>query len=363
MGLQSPIWVLLRVPSPPVILSVRCRLMLSAGISAVGIINLLAGFLEKPEYMWALWGLNGLCSGACWPAIGCLIVSNFPEHKRGRIWSLVSGSMNAGSTLSPILADFLVHRTSWNTSFMLIGIVDLLIGAVLFILLPEESSSINPTDKTDPNTPVSSPWSWDILLNKFMFSVCLSQMIVTFSLISFSTWGQMLFIEKLGTDTLTAGIMVSVYEIGGFCGSTTSGFLADYVARTFKTRSSPRAYPGILCCGISCVSVAALQFLTPSYIVCRVCAFGSGFGFYGTMAMYGLLTREYVSREHAGTLTAVMVVCSQVGGFCAGSPLAEFYENHQISDGFWIVSSILPVAFVCMTVLTMVDGQYKEKRE
>ena len=42
------------------------------------------GLLEKPEYMWALWGLNGLCSGACWPAIGCLIVSNFPEHKRGQ---------------------------------------------------------------------------------------------------------------------------------------------------------------------------------------------------------------------------------------------------------------------------------------
>ena len=281
----------------------------------------------------------------------------------GRIWSLVSSSMNAGSTLSPILADFLVHYTSWNISFILIGIVDLLIGAVLFILLPEESNSNKQTDKTDSSNPVTSPWKWDILFNKFMFSVCLSQMLVTFSLISFSTWGQMLFIEKLGSDTLTAGVIVSVYEIGGFCGATTSGFLADYVARTFKTRSSPRAFPGILCCGISCISVAALQFLPPTYTVCRICAFGSGFGFYGTMAMYGLLTREYVSREHAGTLTAVMVVCSQLGGFCAGAPLAKFYENHQISDGFWIVSSILPVAFLCMGVLTMVDGQYKRKEE
>ena len=276
----------------------------------------------------------------------------------GRIWSLVSSSMNAGSTLSPILTSILIQYTSWNISFVLVGIVDVIVGVALFSSLPDTDSNNN--SKTAAST-ASTPWKWDMLLNKFMFAICVSYFIATFGLIAMSTWGQMLFIEKLKTDALSAGLIVSVYEIGGFCGATVSGFFADYVARNFKSKGSPRSYSGLACTAVSCLSVTSLQLLPSSNLLCKVCAFGCGFGFYGTVAMYGLLTREYVSREHAGTLTAVMGVCSQLGGFCAGSPLASFFENHHISDGFWIVAYVLPVALVCMFLLTVVEGQYKQK--
>ena len=279
----------------------------------------------------------------------------------GRIWSLISSSMNAGSTVCPPLTHFLVYHTSWNASFTIIGTVDVIIGAVLFAVLPENKGTDNCTETSSSTSEKVIPWKWDMVLNRFMFAICFSFMILTFSLIAMSTWGQMLFMEKLNTDTFTAGFIVSLFEIGGFCGATASGFLADFVARNFKTKGSPRSYSGVLCTGIFCISITTLQCLPPSTLLCKTCAIGCGFGLYGTMAIYGLLTREYVSKEHSGTLNAVMCVCSQVGGFFAGSPLARFYETHAVSDGFWIVAYVAPVAFVCVCVLTIVDGKYKKK--
>ena len=178
-----------------------------------------------------------------------------------------------------------------------------------------------------------------------------------------STWGQMLFMEKLGIDTFAAGGIVSVYEIGGFCGSFLSGFLADSVAKNFKTTSSPRSYPAVLGCGIAAVSAFCMQSVSPSYLTSQICAFGYGFGTFGAISMFGLMAREYIAPEYSGILTASLAVASQVGAFCAGTPLAWLYETRPIVDGFWIVAYVVPVALVSMSLLTLTSKKYKVKDE
>lgn len=201
-----------------------------------------------------------------------------------------------------------------------------------------------------------------MLVNKFMFLICSGYFIITFALITMATWGQMLFMERLGVESLQAGLVVSGYEIGGFCGAVVSGFITDYISLNYQT-TNPRSYSTAICSGIGCLSAITLQTLGTSMFVCRVCAFGYGFGMFGTVAMYGLMTREYVTREHGGFLTAFLGVMSQLGGFCAGSPLASYFEDKGVEEGFWIVSYVLPITFVLMCLLTAVDGRYKVKRD
>ena len=223
---------------------------------------------------------------------------------------------------------------------------------------------VTPSSATDSPQPPATPWQWGMLFNKFVASLCVGYTVLTFGVITMGTWGQMYFIEKLGIGTMSAGAIVSVYEIGGFCGATTSGFFADFLSKSLKnSRSSPRSYSAVVFTAVVCAASFGLQFLPPTYFACQVCAFGYGFGMFGTIAMYGLMVREFVPREHGGTLSAALAFAQQVGGFSAGSPLAWYSESHSIAAGFWIVTCLLPVAFVFMCLLTVLDGKYKVKEE
>lgn len=239
----------------------------------------------------------------------------------------------------------------------------LLAGAVLFATLPTNNIKNTSDDTSDDTTVPQAVWHWGMLFNMFMTLLATTYTCLTFAVITMSTWGQMLFMELLEVDTLAAGGIVSVYEIGGFCGSFLSGFVADFVAQKLETFGSPRSYPAVLCCGIASASAISMQIYSTSYLGCQVCAFGYGFGTFGAISMFGLMAREYVESEYSGILTAYLAVASQVGAFCAGTPLAWLYETKPIADGFRIVACVVPVSLLCMSALTFVSKKYKQKRE
>ena len=178
-----------------------------------------------------------------------------------------------------------------------------------------------------------------------------------------ATWGQMWFIEHLDIDSLTAGSIISVFEIGGFCGATSSGFFADYMAKRHGgSRETPRSYSLVLFSSIACLSCLALLTLGTQLSICRICCFFYGYGMYGAIAMFGLIAREFVPSGHGGLASAALAVASQVGAFLACAPLAWLVGQKSFSEAFWIVTYCLPVALVMFAGMTSVNGKYIEKR-
>jgi len=90
----------------------------------------------------------------------------------------------------------------------------------------------------------------------------------------------------------------------------------------------------------------------------QISCFGFGAGAFGSISMFGLMTREYVPVDCGGSLSAMIAVAAQVGGFSAGSPLAMYNEYSSIYEGFWIVSVLMPVAVVALSLLTKLEGAY-----
>lgn len=336
------------------------RKVLAVGIAGVGLVNILAGVLCNTDVLWLLWGCNGLFCGICWPPIAVLIIKSYSVESRGKAWSLMSTSMNAGATLSPIMTDLLVMYSSWQMAFIVPGVLDVLIAVAVLVLIQPKEPEPTPLSSSS-TTPNVSNWEWAMVFNPFMLLICLAYAILTFGVISVGTWGQMYFMRSLDVSTLTAGAMISGYEIGGFCGASLSGVLADWLAKHHNQKSSPRSYCALLFAGIAGVAHISFHYIPKSVFLAQISCFMFGAGAFGSISMFGLMTREYVPVDCGGSLSAMIAVAAQVGGFSAGSPLAMYNEYSSIYEGFWVVSMCMPVAVLSLSLLTKLEGVYVSK--
>ncbi len=211
----------------------RPRYFMGFGLIMTGIINILFGFSSSVLMLTFLWVLNAWFQGWGAPACARLLTSWYSQSERGCWWGLWNTAHNIGGALIPLLVSYLTLHYSWLYGFIVPGCIGVIVGLFLCFYLRD-------TPKT-MGLPSIGSWRNDhleqlneyqdsglsyreilrkyVIGNKYIWLLGISYALVYIVRTSISDWGNLYLTERYDFDLITANSAVSLFEVGGFCGS------------------------------------------------------------------------------------------------------------------------------------------------
>ena len=241
-----------------------------------------------------------------------------------------------GLTIAPSVVTFFVVEQggSWQSSYILIGAIILLLGLVILLSLPHWQFKNRQGEKEKK-------------LRQTRISETLRQPIVQIGLVFFFLYGGVeigtgqlantLLIEARGLPQTIASSWVSAYWGSFTVGRILMGLLA--------LRLGDRALLNI--CYFSSVLGSMLLFVNAHEILSFAGLLGIGFGMSAVFPILILQTNQRVGRDHAANAIGFQVGCAGLGG-AALTGLGGIFVEHVGPE------SISAFVFVCAALMVLV---------
>lgn len=306
------------------------RYFMSIGLIVTGMLNLLFGM---SSWLWAfaiLWGLNGWFQGWGWPGCARLLTHWYSQTERGRWWTIWSTSHNLGGFLIPLLVTFCAEYFGWRYAMYVPGAICMFAGFWLMNRLRDTPQSlglpsiekfqgeqIGKGDTVERNTlSVREILFTYVLTNKFVWALGLFSFFLYVIRAMINNWSMMYLIEVKHYSHVTAGICVSLFEVGGFVGCLAGGWMSDVV---FQGRRNPINVLFTLCILVVLAGFKWISFAWP--ILDAAFLFLFGFFIFGPQSIIGLATAELSHKKAAATASGFAGCFSYLGAAVAGAPL------------------------------------------
>ncbi|WED24958.1 MFS transporter family glucose-6-phosphate receptor UhpC [Vibrio sp. JC009] len=354
----------------------RPRYFMGIGLIITGIVNILFGFSSSIVMLTFLWILNAWFQGWGWPACSKLLTSWYSQSERGRWWGVWNTAHNVGGAMIPLLVSYLTLHYSWRYGFIVPGCIGVAVGLFLcfylkdtpkFMGLPSVGSwrndSLEKTNENlDPGMSYGNILKKYVIRNKFIWLLAFSYALVYFVRTSINDWGNLYLTEMHGFDLITANSAISLFEIGGICGSLVAGWGSD---RLFGGNRSPMNL--LFSIGIF-MSVAALWLMPmASFVVQAAGLFTIGFFVFGPQMLIGMTAAECSHKSSVGAATGFVGIFAYMGAAIAGYPIAVVLEYFSWSGFFMIISLssagigllLLPFLLVQTPAINTVKAQTK----
>ncbi len=339
---------------------VGARRLISLGLLASGILNILFGFSRGIGAMMLVWGLNGYCQSMGWAPTVKTVANWFPPERRGKMSGLLGTSYQIGNAYSWALAGLVVGLWGWRWAFWIpAGIVILSAfhwytrgrNAPEEIGLPtieEEARSTSATSRIRKDHHIGfghtlrlvlmTPRIWYVALGLF----CLN--IVRYGFIG---WAATYMFEVQKAAISTAAYKTIAIPLAGSLGAIVAGWMSD---RFFQSRRAPVATIMLLILGAS----AWLYPRVPAgnWVLSLCCLLVIGFMTYGPhVLIVGALPMDLCTRKACSSGAGFVDCLGYVGASLTGVGsgwLADKY-GWNAAFHFWVVAAA--VAAVLMGFL------------
>ncbi len=343
------------------------KYFMGLGLIASGIVNILFGLSSSLTVMVILWMLNAFFQSWGWPACAKILTTWYSRSERGFWWSIWNTCINVSGAVLPIVIGYIAMTWGWRYGFFVPGIIACLMGSVLFFRLRDKPTTMglptvgdwrdDPLEKQQENEGVNLPFrdkvKTYVLMNKYIWLLCGSYMLVYIVRIGINDWASLYLVERHNATLLTANTAVSMFEVGGFLGSLFGGWGSD---KFFRGNRAPMNL--IFALGIF-ISVAAL-WLTQldNVFILSACLFSVGFFIFGPQMMIGMAAAECSHKDLAGTSTGLVGLFGYLGAALAGYPISLIIEQFSW-EGFFTVITIVAAA-VGLLLLPFMKAQDPE---
>ncbi|KAA1192301.1 MFS transporter family glucose-6-phosphate receptor UhpC [Photorhabdus heterorhabditis] len=334
------------------------RWFMGAGLMMTGALNIMFAFCSSFSALLIIWTLNGFFQGWGWPPCARLLTHWYSRNERGFWWGCWNISINIVGITIPMLSAFLATTYSWQAALMMPGIIGILLGIWLCYQLcdiPQQQGlpSIGRWrqdllelrhEQLSPPMPMMQILRDTILINKTIWLLGFSYILVYLIRMAINDWGNLWLSEIHGANLLSANATLSLFELGGLVGALFSGCGSDLL---FRGQRAPMIL--LFALGLF-ISVTAL-WLTPihHYALLAVCFFSIGFFVFGPQMLIGLAATEYCHKQAAGTVTGYLGLYAYLGAAMAGWPLSQVVAHYGWSGIF----ALLTVASAMMGLLLM----------
>ena len=111
--------------------------MLSIGLTAAGLSNLLVGLFPPYLAILVLWGSNAFAQSMLWSSVLCTVAAIYPPEAAGRKSSIMVTVVAAGNIAGILLNLFLIDRFGLRWAFLIPGGITLVMAALIVGLLRE----------------------------------------------------------------------------------------------------------------------------------------------------------------------------------------------------------------------------------
>ncbi|GIY42333.1 glucose-6-phosphate exchanger SLC37A4 [Caerostris darwini] len=356
---------------------ISARILFSTGLTFCGLVTLLFASSSSVAVFSLLWFLNGFGQGCGWPACSKILRQWFSPTQFGTWWSVLSASANISGGLSPFFTAFLVLNYGWRFSLFLAGSVSVGLGFVaLFALvnspvdvgLPSFQATGEKKDKGEASSGEATVG--DLLRCPSLWLVSFCYMVVFCAKTGTVDWGQLYLLEDRKHTQYVASAFTSSVESGGFLGGILAGYLTDLVLKSrspdaSKERGNPRMpmaaffMVGVLGC------LHLLQFSITeesSQLWISTIGFLLGAGFYGPIAIYGVVASESAPIHLSGTSHAVVALAANVGAIISGLPFSYIAKYYNWSAIFFILEITTAVNLVIMFLCRNLNYNMAKKK-
>lgn len=281
-------------------------------------VTLLMGFAKTFDQLYALRAIMGVSEAFYVPAGLALIV----DYHQGKTRSIAVGIHMTGIYLGQAFGGFgatIAHRLSWQTTFLLFGMVGVIYSIVLILFLKEHKTYAIPTESRSFGKELRNMFKGaGVLLSSLSFWVILFYFSAP-SLPGWATknWLPTLFANNLHMNMEMAGPIATItIALSALIGVLTGGFLSD---RWVQSNLRGRIYTGAIGLALTIPAVLLLGF-GGSFITIwgGALCFGFGFGMFDVNNMPILC--QFASPRHRATGYGLM----NMAGISAGALITTF---------------------------------------
>ncbi|AKH62658.1 MULTISPECIES: MFS transporter family glucose-6-phosphate receptor UhpC [Photorhabdus] len=345
------------------------RWFMGAGLVMTGVLNIIFAFCSSFPALLLIWTLNGFFQGWGWPPCARLLTHWYSCNERGFWWGCWNISINIVGVTIPMLSAFLATTYGWQAALMMPGIIGILLGIWLCHQLcdiPQRQSlpSVGhwrqdslelQHEQLSPPMPMMQILRDTILINRTIWLLGLSYILVYLIRMAINDWGNLWLSETHGTNLLSANATLSLFELGGLTGALFSGWGSDLL---FRGQRAPMIL--LFALGVF-ISVTAL-WLMPihHYVLLAVCFFSIGFFVFGPQMLIGLAATEYCHKQAAGTVTGYLGLYAYLGAAMAGWPLSQVVAHYGWSGMFALLTIAAAMMGLLLMPLLMADVSKRE---
>jgi OPA family sugar phosphate sensor protein UhpC-like MFS transporter len=307
------------------------RILLLAGMGISVISGVMFGISDSYWMFMLFIGLNGLAQGTGWP--GCIgsLAFWFRRKQRGSVLGIWSTCYQLGPIAATVLASFLLGRAGWRWSFFGGSIVLLAIWFIVLLLHPDRPENAGLPSLVDDEDEMQKPssvanesaWNRNIIVTIAMMGLiyfCIK--FLRYALWSWLPW----FLNKNFTMTETnAGYLSIIFDICGFAGVITGGFLSD---RLFHGR---RAVLSFIMLGWMTLSFVILYLLGSKNILVFTISIGvAGFMLFGPDSLLsGVGAIDVGSKQGALAAAGVINGMGSIGTIFQEQLIGWLYQRYD----------------------------------
>jgi len=340
----------------------NARYFMAFGLIATGMTNIFFGFSSSLFFFAVFWGLNGWFQGFGWPPCARLLTQWYSQNERGSWWSSWNVSHNVGAAVIPIIVAICISYSGWRLAMYVPGVLCILGGLFLLNRLRDtpESLGLPPIEKfrDDYGNQKSSEVEAEkklstkelmyqyVLYNPVIWMLAISYFFVYVVRIGVNDWSALFLIESKGYSQMSANGCVSFFEIGGFVGSLTAGWLSD---RLFSAQRGP---VNVLFAVGMLLSIGCFWLVPQGHFWLDYLAmFFVGFTVFGPQMMIGLAAAELSHKRAAATATGFTGWFGYVGGAVAGYPLGKLAQDFGWAGFYWAIIACCAISILLLIPL------------
>ncbi len=316
----------------------NARYFMAVGLILTGVFNICFGLSSSIFWFAVFWGLNGWFQGFGWPPCARLLTHWYSKSERGRWWAAWNVSHNVGGAIIPLLAAVCAMYFGWRYAMYVPGVLCILVGFVLInrlrdtpeslglpsvgIYRKDEQEIAEAQADSENNMSAKQMFVEFVLKNKFIWLLAIAYLFVYVIRIGFNDWTALFLVENKGYSQLGANGCVSLFEVGGFCGSLVAGWASD---RIFSAQRGP---VNALYAGGILLSVLLFWLVPPGYALLDSAAmFLIGFTVFGPQMLIGVAAAELSHKKAAATSTGFIGWFAYAGSALAGYPLGVIAQS------------------------------------
>jgi len=262
------------------------------------------------------------------------------SSKRGIGISFYSLGVGAGGALTPLIIVWSMQRWGWRTSFVLCGIVGMIIALVWGLYVtdrPEDHPGVNaaelallrsgPGERTTRETrgENSGPTPWRKILSSGSVRILvLSFMCRAYAIYFFDTWFFIYLLKGRGISISKGGFWGGAPYLAILLLSPFGGWVSDFAVKSFGKRRGRQTSVWL---GMACS--ALLIWLggnaANNTLAIILVALGAGFNMFASVTWWA--TCIDLAPRHAASLSALMNTCGALGGWLAPVLTAYIAES------------------------------------
>lgn len=335
------------------------RYFMSFGLIITGLTNIFFGMSSSLLFFAIFWGLNGWFQGFGWPPCARLLTHWYSQNERGSWWSSWNVSHNIGGALIPLIAAACTFYFGWRYAMYIPGVLCILAGLFLINRLRDTPQSLGlPSiekfrDDYGNSTAAEVEAEHELSTKELLFKYVLFNPLIWFLAVSYffvyivrigvNDWSALFLVESKGYSQISANGCVSLFEVGGFAGSLTAGWVSD---RMFSAQRGP---VNVLFAMGMLLSIGCFWFVPRGHLWLDYLAmFFVGFTVFGPQMMIGMAAAELAHKKAAATATGFAGCFGYAGAAVAGYPLGKLIQDFGWNGFYWamVICCVASILFL-----------------